>query len=39
MEDTEQKAKDAVANLQAVIEGKFLTLPLADSVCFARSWC
>jgi hypothetical protein len=39
LEDAEQKAKDAAANLQAVIEGKFPTLPCVDSACFARSWC
>jgi hypothetical protein len=37
LEDGEQKAKDTAADLQAVIEGKFLMLPHADSVCFARS--
>jgi hypothetical protein len=35
LEDAEQKAKDAAADLQAVIEGKSRTLPHADSVCFA----
>jgi hypothetical protein len=39
LEDAEQKAKDAAADLQAVIEGKLPTLPRADSVCFARLWC
>jgi DUF917 family protein len=38
LEDAEQKAKDTATDLQAMIEGKFLTLPRADSVCFARSW-
>jgi hypothetical protein len=37
LEDTELKAKDAVADLHAVIDGKFPTFPFADSVCFARS--
>jgi hypothetical protein len=36
LEDAEQKAKDVAADLQAVIEGKFLTLPRVDSVCFVR---
>jgi hypothetical protein len=36
LEDAEQKAKDAAADLQAVTEGKFPTLPRADSVCFTR---
>jgi hypothetical protein len=38
LEDAKQKAKDAATELQAVIEGKFRTLPRADSVCCARSW-
>jgi hypothetical protein len=37
LEDAEQKAKDATTDLQSVIEGKFPTLPRADSACFARS--
>jgi hypothetical protein len=37
LEDAEQKAKDAAADLQVVIEGKFPTLPRADSAWFARS--
>jgi hypothetical protein len=37
LEDAEQKAKDAAADLQAVIEGKSSMLPHADSVCFAGS--
>jgi hypothetical protein len=37
LEDTEQKAKDVDADLQDVIEGKFPTLPHADSIWFARS--
>jgi hypothetical protein len=37
LEDAEQKAKDAAANLQAMIEGEPLTLPHADSECFGRS--
>jgi hypothetical protein len=39
LEDSKRKAKNAVADLQAVIEGKPLTFPRADSACFARSWC
>jgi hypothetical protein len=39
LEDVEQKAKDAAADLQAVIEGKFPMLPRVDSVCFPRSRC
>jgi hypothetical protein len=38
LEDSKRKAKNAVADLQAVIEGKSSTLPRADSACFARSW-
>jgi seryl-tRNA synthetase len=34
LEDAERKAKDAVADLQAVIEGKSSTLPRADSENF-----
>jgi F0F1-type ATP synthase membrane subunit b/b' len=37
LEDAKEKAQDTTADLQAVIEGKFPTLPHADSVCFARS--
>jgi hypothetical protein len=37
LEDAEQKAKDAAADLQALIEGKLPTLPCVDSVYFARS--
>jgi hypothetical protein len=36
LEDAEQKAKDAAADLQSVTEDKFPTLPRADSVCFTR---
>jgi HPt (histidine-containing phosphotransfer) domain-containing protein len=39
LEDTKWKAKDVAADLQVVIEGKFPTLPRADSVCFSRSRC
>jgi hypothetical protein len=39
LEDAKQKAKDAATELQTVIEGKFRTLPRADSVCCARSRC
>jgi seryl-tRNA synthetase len=39
LEDAEQKSKDAAADLQAVIGGKFPTLPRDDSVCCARSRC
>jgi hypothetical protein len=34
LEDAEQKAKDAASDLQAVVEGKSLSLPRVDSVCF-----
>jgi hypothetical protein len=37
LEDAEQKAKDAAADLQDVIEGKSPTLPCVDFACFARS--
>jgi seryl-tRNA synthetase len=37
LEDTEQKAKDATGDLQAVVEGEPPTLPYADSTCFVRS--
>jgi hypothetical protein len=36
LEDAEQKAKDATADLQAVTESS--TLPWADSAHMARSW-
>jgi hypothetical protein len=39
LEDAKRKAKDTAADLQAVIEGKFPTLPRVDSVCFSRSRC
>jgi DNA-binding transcriptional regulator GbsR (MarR family) len=39
LEDTERKAKDAATDLQAVIEGKFLTLPQAGSIDCERSHC
>jgi hypothetical protein len=39
LEDAKQKAKDAAVDLQAVLEGKFPTLPQADFACFARSRC
>jgi hypothetical protein len=39
LEDAKQKAKDAAVDLQAVLEGKFPTLPRADFACFARSRC
>jgi hypothetical protein len=38
LEDAEQKAKDAAADLQAVVEGEPPTLPYANSICFVRSW-
>jgi hypothetical protein len=37
LEDAEQKVKDAAADLQVVIEGKFLALLRVGSICFARS--
>jgi hypothetical protein len=37
LEDAEQKAKDAAADLQAVTEGKSSTFPWADSAYSARS--
>jgi hypothetical protein len=37
LEDTEQKAKDATSDLQAVVEGEPPTLLYADPYCFARS--
>jgi hypothetical protein len=39
LEDIERMAKDAAVDLQAVIEGNFLTLHRVDSICFARSRC
>jgi hypothetical protein len=39
LEDAERKAKDAATNLQAMIDGKFPTLPRAGSVGFTRSHC
>jgi hypothetical protein len=39
LEDAEWKAKDAAADLQVVIEGKYPILPRAGSVCFESSWC
>jgi hypothetical protein len=36
LEDAERKAKDAAADLQAVVEGKSSLLPWADSMCFLR---
>jgi hypothetical protein len=39
LEDAKRKAKDTIADLQVVIEGKFPTSPRAGSVCFARSRC
>jgi DNA gyrase/topoisomerase IV subunit B len=39
LQDAEQKAKDAAADLQVVVEGKSSLLPWADSVCFfVSSW-
>jgi hypothetical protein len=37
LKDATQKAKDAAADLQAVIEGEPPMLPHAELVCFARS--
>jgi DUF917 family protein len=37
LEDAEQKAKDATADLQAVVEGESPTLPYVDPWWFARS--
>jgi hypothetical protein len=34
LEDAEQKAKDAASDLQAVVDGKSLSLPRVDLVCF-----
>jgi hypothetical protein len=39
LENAEQKAKDATANLRAMTEGKPSTLPWTDSAYLARSWC
>jgi hypothetical protein len=39
LEDAKRKAKDTAADLQAVIEVKFPTLPRVDSVGFSRSRC
>jgi hypothetical protein len=39
LEDAERKAKDAVADLQVMMEGKFPRSPRAGSVCFTSSWC
>jgi hypothetical protein len=39
LEVTEQKAKDAAADLQAVIKGKLPRSPQADSAYFASSYC
>jgi hypothetical protein len=38
LEHAEQKATDAASDLQAVVEGKYSTLPWADSACLTRSW-
>jgi hypothetical protein len=37
LEDAEQRAKDAAADLQVMIEGKFPRSAQAGSVCFASS--
>jgi hypothetical protein len=39
LEVAEQKAKDAAADLQVVIEGKFSRSPQVNSVCFLSSCC
>jgi hypothetical protein len=39
LEVTEQKAKDATADLQAVIEGNLPRSPQVDSAYFASSCC
>jgi hypothetical protein len=39
LEIAKQKAKDAAADLQAVIEGKLPRSPQADFAYFASSYC
>jgi hypothetical protein len=34
LEDAKQKAKDAISDLQAMVEGTSLSLPRVDSMCF-----